>query len=256
MPRRKDSKPAAVGAGAKKKKQAEQKSVKAGGAIFAAQHAITREDSALRLDGVDHRLFDPSLWYELDKEKKKLAPNTVYSREIASRILGLIAQGVSTEQIVRQPDMPTMAVVMRWLEVHKDFKAAYARARQMQADTLAAEVISISDSSTAWTYVHARDAESNALLYNPDGSPTLKRVLVPLCSDVIAHNKLRVDARKWYASKVAPRVYGDKVLQEHVGAGGGPMQIAAVDMRKLSDSELDTVQRLMAKASDGDDAEA
>jgi hypothetical protein len=36
--------------------------------------------------------------------------------------------------------------------------------------------------------------------------------------------RIRVDARKWLLSKLAPKKYGDKVTQEHTGEGGGPIQ--------------------------------
>ena len=44
----------------------------------------------------------------------------------------------------------------------------------------------------------------------------------------MARNKLRVDARKWIASKLKPRVYGDKL--ELSGEVGAPT--------KLSDEQL------------------
>ena len=42
--------------------------------------------------------------------------------------------------------------------------------------------------------------------------------------DVIARSRLRVDTRKWYLSKVLPKVYGEKL--ELTGSDGGPMQVA------------------------------
>jgi hypothetical protein len=54
---------------------------------------------------------------------------------------------------------------------------------------------------------------------------------------------------RWRAKAIAPRDYGDKVTQEHTGAGGGPIAIASVDLRNLSDTELENMQLLMAKAS-------
>jgi hypothetical protein len=44
-------------------------------------------------------------------------------------------------------------------------------------------------------------------------------------------------------------VYGDKVTQEHTGADGGPIAIAAVDLKNLSDEELENMHRLMRKAT-------
>ena len=48
-------------------------------------------------------------------------------------------------------------------------------------------------------------------------------------------------------SKMLPKVYGDKLTQEVTGKGGGPIQLAAVDLRNLSDSELDDMQKLLDK---------
>ena len=56
---------------------------------------------------------------------------------------------------------------------------------------------------------------------------------------------------RWRAKAIAPREYGDKVTQEHTGADGGPIAIAAVDLKNLSDEELENMNRLMLKASAG-----
>ncbi|KKL27179.1 hypothetical protein LCGC14_2387790, partial [marine sediment metagenome] len=37
---------------------------------------------------------------------------------------------------------------------------------------------------------------------------------------------LRVDTRKWYLSKVLPKLYGDKTHMEVSAPGGGPVEIA------------------------------
>lgn len=55
---------------------------------------------------------------------------------------------------------------------------------------------------------------------------------------------------RWRAKAIAPRDYGDKVTQEHTGAGGGPIAVAAVDLRGLKDDELEQMQRLLAKAAE------
>lgn len=54
---------------------------------------------------------------------------------------------------------------------------------------------------------------------------------------------------RWRAKAIAPREYGDKVQQEVTGKDGGPIALAAVDLRGLKDDELDHMQRLLAKAS-------
>lgn len=88
---------------------------------------------------------------------------------------------------------------MRWLEVNEGFRESYMRAREAQADYLAEEIIQIADDGQNDTYT---DDEGQ----------------VRTNQDVIARSRLRVDARKWYASKLAAKKYGDKVEQTHTGA--------------------------------------
>jgi hypothetical protein len=38
--------------------------------------------------------------------------------------------------------------------------------------------------------------------------------------DMIQHRRLQVDARKWYASKLAPKKYGDKIEADLNHSGG------------------------------------
>lgn len=68
----------------------------------------------------------------------------------------------------------------------------YARAREAQADKLAEDILAIADDGTRDTYT---DAEGNERTNQ----------------DVIARSRLRVDARKWLASKMAPKKYGEKM---------------------------------------------
>lgn len=37
--------------------------------------------------------------------------------------------------------------------------------------------------------------------------------------DMLGHRQMRIDTRKWYLSKLAPKRYGDKIEIEHKGAG-------------------------------------
>jgi hypothetical protein len=68
----------------------------------------------------------------------------------------------------------------------------YLRAREAQADHFAAEILSIADERSNDTYTDS------------DG---IKRT----DHDAIARSRLRVEARKWLASKMYPKKYGDRV---------------------------------------------
>ncbi|MBX3703982.1 MAG: hypothetical protein KF822_09430 [Steroidobacteraceae bacterium] len=141
---------------------------------------------------------------------------STYSEEIAATICQRLAAGDSLRTICATEGMPAKSTIFVWLQVHEDFRAQYALARQWQAETLVDDMVDISDESgDDWRI----DDEGNLVVNH----------------DAIARCRLRVDTRKWVASRMHPRMYGDRVTQEHVGAGGGPIRVQAVD---LSDDEL------------------
>ncbi len=104
--------------------------------------------------------------------------------------------------------------------IHADSSRSemYARARQERADLLADEIVEIADEEC--TTVKASKHGSS-----DDGEGETEVVFDAVA---VARNKLRVDARKWVASKLKPRVYGDKL--ELSGEIGTPT--------KLSDDQL------------------
>jgi hypothetical protein len=80
------------------------------------------------------------------------------------------------------------------------FAEQYARAREEQADGYADEIVAIAD-------------EPPQLVTKDDGED----VEVSLDSAAIQRQRLRIDARKWVASKLKPKKYGDKVDHKHGG---------------------------------------
>jgi hypothetical protein len=75
--------------------------------------------------------------------------------------------------------------------------------------------------------------------------------VIAAASDPFELNRARELAHhyRWRAKAIAPREYGDRVTNEHTGAGGGPIAVAAVDLRGLSDAELEQAHALLSKAS-------
>jgi hypothetical protein len=118
-----------------------------------------------------------------------------------------------------------------WVHDNPERKARYERARELRADVIFDEIVAISDETDVQASYNGED------------------VTLGLDATAVARNRLRVDARKWAAAKLKPKAYGDKVTQEHVGAGGGAIAIAAMDFKGLSDAELANMQQLMLKAA-------
>lgn len=126
--------------------------------------------------------------------KSKGGRPTTYSLELASIICSHIANGESIRAISAREEMPAMSSIFLWLSIHKEFAEQYARAKEEQAELLADEIVSIAD-------------EEQVFIKERDGGMTE----VTFDSVAVARNRLRIDARKWVASKLKPKKYGDKL---------------------------------------------
>lgn len=139
-----------------------------------------------------------------------------YTKKIAAEICRRLASGESLLTICADDGMPAAVTVRGWvIDNREGFSAQYGRARDMQADHYVDETVQIADTET--------DAQKA---------------------------RVRIDARKWYASKVRPKAYGDAVQMKHSGA------IGTFDPSKLSSDALNTlVSVLESSAAGGGDAE-
>jgi hypothetical protein len=119
-----------------------------------------------------------------------------YNQDIADIICDLVATSTDgLQKICRlNPDLPDHTTITRWRIKHEAFRTQYAQAKREQAELLAQEIIDISDDSTGDT------------LTDKDGNERMN-------GEWVARSRLRVDSRKWVASKLLPKVYGDKLTE-------------------------------------------
>lgn len=120
-----------------------------------------------------------------------------YTDEIADAICGRLASGEPLTRVCRDEGMPSPATVYNWLAADATFLDKYARARESQADTLADEIVRIADEAPP-----------------PDGETG------KIDSAWVAWQRNRVEARKWTASKLKPKKYGDRTESEVTHKGG------------------------------------
>ncbi len=163
------------------------------------------------------------------KSKKKGRPS-LYTEALAARICERLAEGETLRSVCRDQAMPAKTTVLRWLGDAKntDFRDQYAHAREMQADALFDEALEIADDASGdWAV-------------DKDGKKTLDH-------EHVQRSRLRVDTRKWAAGKLAPKRYGDKL--QHTGEGGGPIRVRP-DLSKLTDEELNVLERILGRATD------
>jgi len=137
--------------------------------------------------------------------KKEIGRPSIFDQDIADKLCEEIAtSSKSLRTICKEEGMPSVRTVLSWLSagdkedgnpLFKAFLRQYARAREEQADFLAEEIIEIADDG------------SNDLMTVGKGDASYETEN----KEVTNRSKLRVDARKWIASKLKPKKYGDKL---------------------------------------------
>lgn len=108
---------------------------------------------------------------------------SIYTQKLADQICERIADGESMRSISRDEKMPCMNTLFKWLREREDFVAQYAIAKDDAADSMVEDILLIAD--------------------NEDQD--------------VQRSKLMVDTRKWIASKLKPKKYGDRIHNEHSG---------------------------------------
>ena len=111
----------------------------------------------------------------------------LYTTELADRICSRLAQGESMRSVCLDSDIPSRQTLFKWMRTEPDFLDQYARAKQESADSLTDEMIDIADDgSNDWMEKFDKNGES--LGYQLNG-------------EHVQRSKLRIDTRKWLASK-------------------------------------------------------
>ena len=100
--------------------------------------------------------------------------------EIQEKLLAEIQTGRSLRQVCTDEGMPHFTTVLRWVAADGQFASKYARARTAQADTLFDRMEAVEEAVSAGTM------DSHAA-------------------------RVVLDSMRWRASKLAPKVYGDRL---------------------------------------------
>lgn len=141
--------------------------------------------------------------------------------EIVTEVCERIAAGEGVSAVFRSPgaDYPDIRTFWRWVHADAELDALYEKATQRRGEKYAEEIVDIVDG-----------AGSPLLL--EDGTPVLDREGFPvMVVDRIAveHAKVRADARKWVASRMLPKRYGDRTTI--AGDADSPLSIEVSDAR-------------------------
>ena len=125
-------------------------------------------------------------------------PNTptTYTKELADYLCERLANGESMRSVCRDDSTPAMSTVFKWIREIDEFSQQYDRAKLESADVLVEDMLDIADNQAA------QEVEI-------DGNKTSAVTAVG-----VSHAKLRVDTRKWAASKLKPKKYGDRLQSD------------------------------------------
>ncbi len=122
-----------------------------------------------------------------------------FSKTLFKTICDRIAAGESLRAICRDEGMPSHNAVVQWvMDDREGCSSQYTKSREIQAQLLVEELFDIVDDSS-------KDEK------------TLMNGNVIMDKEYVARSRLRFDARRWYISKVLPKIYGDKLDLTHGG---------------------------------------
>lgn len=138
---------------------------------------------------------------------------TKYTQKLGDEICACVMSGMPLVRICEMEHMPDPRTVYRWFREHDEFCQNYARAKEDQADYFVEDILQIAD------------------MARPDD---------------VQVARLRVDTRKWAASKYKPKKYGDRVTQEHTGADGGAIKTEDVTQRVLAALPTEALEAALA----------
>lgn len=148
----------------------------------------------------------------------------LYSDDLATALCDMLASGDFSLRSACKVLGVSPATVFTWRDGRNgapaDFGERYARARAMGYELMGEDVLEISDTTQ----------EGEEVTLKPDGME-VKR------GDMLGHRKLRTDSRKWYLSKVLPKVYGDKLGLEHSGSVEQVVRVRDFTGRKQQQQE-------------------
>ena len=131
-----------------------------------------------------------------------------------------ISEGKSLSTAIKAEGMPSYHAVMLMIKSSPEFRGMYEKAIENRADRLAEEILELADEQM------------------PDGLEG------PLASAWVQQKRMQVDARKWVASKLKPKVYGDRI------------DVAVTDNRiSVMDALKEAKQRVLKDDSNVVDAE-
>lgn len=124
-----------------------------------------------------------------------------YTDKLAREILERMADGELLNQICRDAHMPDSRTVRRWrLDDVSGFSPRYARARTLQLEFWADELVEIADDGRNDWVERERDDGSKHIVF---------------AGEHVQRSRLRTDTRKWMLARLLSSDYSERVKVDH-----------------------------------------
>jgi hypothetical protein len=156
----------------------------------------------------DHEGFTARYYQARQTGRCKLGRPTLYTPELAERILFEVADGRSVRDICRADGMPAGSTVRLWVVADRDgFAARFERARRFAHLDMAEELLEIiDDGRNDWMERRAQQGDPAAAEYR----------------ETARRSRLRFDGRRWILSRELPDIYGNRPTPADKEEAGNP----------------------------------
>ena len=144
----------------------------------------------------------------MTEEKRGPGAPTKYTPELAQKICDLIAGGMAFKHACTECGV-TGRSGRNWLRIYPDFEAQYRDACEDRADDVVDGIIELVDG------------------YDPSG---------PNANTEFLKVRLQADTRKWFAGKMRPTKYNDRLIVDHAGSIKHNVTIS-----EMTDEELEAI---------------
>jgi hypothetical protein len=130
--------------------------------------------------------------------KRRRGAPSIFTQALADAVCLRVAQGESLRNIGKDPKMPGARTVREWVVKNEKFAQQYAHAKALGLDEMAEQIIELADTIQLGKKTKTNNKGENEVI----------------TGDMIEHRRLQIDTRKWYLSKLAPKIYGNQLKIE------------------------------------------
>lgn len=172
---------------------------------------------------------------------KRTMRSPAQRKAIRERLCAMIARGQLVKVACRAVGIDK-STPYQWGESDPEFRAAFERARVFQCHALAEQALEIADGGDAVSVLYAQSvAAAGNGLSERDASKLRER----LSHSSVNRDRLRVDSLKWYTSKLAPRIFGERLALEQTQNIQAVVILPALSRPEPVSSNLDDTRAAM-----------